>query len=162
LGAGDRPGLNLHWGGVGLVLIFLFLFGKSIRRGAVASLKGFTGSSFTGMAARGRRPSPTSLFIFPPGVLPKRWDRKIPQNCPGALHRLGNKIKSKVTTSQLLFFNSPFTYLFHFCASLYARMQVRPARAFLCVMLRNLSAHRYQVSNVLLECLHTTYRTCIR
>jgi hypothetical protein len=46
LGVGDRPGSNLHWGGVGLVLIFLFLFGKSIRRGAVAFLKSFTDSFF--------------------------------------------------------------------------------------------------------------------
>jgi hypothetical protein len=71
----------LHWEGVGLVLIFLVLFGKSIRRGAVAFLKGFTGSFFTGMAARGRAPKP-DFFVY---ISTRRFTEEMGQEDPTEL-----------------------------------------------------------------------------
>jgi hypothetical protein len=71
----------LHWEGVGLVLIFLVLFGKSIRRGAVAFLKGFTGSFFTGTAARGRAPKP-DFFVY---ISTRRFTEEMGQEDPTEL-----------------------------------------------------------------------------
>jgi hypothetical protein len=81
---------------VGFGYYSFHVFGQLHWAGQVAFLKGFTAFFLLGGAARGR-PNPNSCS-YSTRRSTEEMGRQDPTDCPGALHRRDNKIKSKFTS----------------------------------------------------------------
>jgi hypothetical protein len=147
LGVGDRPGSNLHWEGVGLVLIFFgSIWEVHQARGSGVFERFHRLFFYWDGSTRARAQARLLCLYFHQAFYRRdgtgRSHRIVLEHCTGSATRSKAKLPLHSYYSLIYRSRTSFTY---FCASLYARMQARPARAFLCFMLRNLSAHRYQV-----------------